>query len=55
MQDIFEALDYSEAGVSSKTDDEYEIALKILDEYFSPKASVPLRKARFSSNEARGR
>jgi hypothetical protein len=40
-------LDNSEAGVSSKaskTDDEYEIALKILDEYFSPKANVPYER-----------
>jgi hypothetical protein len=44
MQDIFEALDYSEAGVNSKTDDEYEIALKILDEYFSPKANIPYER-----------
>jgi hypothetical protein len=47
VQEIFEALDNSEAGVSSKaskTDDEYEIALKILDEYFSPKANVPYER-----------
>jgi hypothetical protein len=47
VQEIFEALDNSEAGVSSKaskTDDEYEIALKILDEYFSAKANVPYER-----------
>jgi hypothetical protein len=48
VQEIFEALDNSEAGVSSiktsKTDDEYEIALKILDKYFSPKANVPYER-----------
>jgi hypothetical protein len=47
VQEIFEALDNSEAGVcskTSKTDDEYELALKILDEYFSPKANVPYER-----------
>jgi hypothetical protein len=57
VQEIFEALDNSEAGVSSKvskTDD--EIALKILiRRIFLTEIERSLRKARFSSNEARRR
>ncbi len=47
VQEIFDALDNSEAGVSSKTsktDDEYEIALKISDEYFSQKVNIPYKR-----------
>lgn len=42
VQEIFEALDISDVG-SSKMD-EYEVALRLLDEYFSPKANVPYER-----------
>ena len=43
MQEIFGALDNSDIKVSSKAD-EYDIALKMLDEHFSPKANVPYER-----------
>ena len=54
VQEIFRALDNSDVKLSSKAD-EHDIALKMLDKYFSPKANVPYEKQCFSSNEARGR
>ena len=43
VQEIFGALDNSDIKVSSKAD-EYDIALKMLDEHFSPKANVPYER-----------
>ena len=54
VQEIFEALDVSSVGSSSKDEiDEYEIALKLLDAYFAPKANVPYERHVFRQMKQR--
>jgi hypothetical protein len=47
VQQIFESLEESEFGGGSKMD-EYEVTLKLLDEYFSSKVNVPYERHVFS-------